>query len=181
MKMILLKILAVVVALIALLCVIALFVKKGYTIKREVLISNSVDKVYDYVRFHKSQPEFNQWLGFDPNTKIEIKGNEDGTPGSILHFESNHKKTGTGEWENTHMVQNEKIGLELRFLAPYQFTANGALYFNEVNEDRTKLIWEYNSGMDWPKNITLLFMDMDKIIGQDIEATLEKIKLNTEK
>jgi hypothetical protein len=181
MKMLLIYILAAVAGIIVLLCVIALFVKKEYTITRDILINNSTAKVYDYVRYHKNQREFNQWLSFDPNTSIELKGSEDGTTGAIMHFESRHKKTGTGEWENTRLIPNERIELELRFLAPYQFTASGILYFVEAEEGRTKLIWEFNSGMPWPKNITLLFMDMDKIIGQDIEATLEKIKRNTEK
>ena len=181
MKMILIKILVKILALITLLCVIALFVKKEYTITRDILIKNSVDKVYDYVRHHKNQREFNQWLSFDPNTKIELRGNQDGTAGAIMYFESSHKKTGTGEWENTRLVPNERIDLELRFLKPYQFTANGTLYFIETENGHTKLVWEFNSGMPWPKNITLLFMDMNKIIGNDIEATLEKIKLKTEK
>lgn len=179
--MLLLKILAVFIGLVVLLCVVALFVKKDYTITREILINNSVNNVYDYVRYHKNQREFNQWLSFDPNTKIELRGSEDGTSGAIMHFESSHKKTGTGEWENTRLVPNERIELELRFLKPYQFTASGILYFIETKKGRTRLVWEYNSGMPWPKNITLLFMNMDKIIGKDIEATLEKIKINTEK
>lgn len=179
--MILIKILTVIVALISLLCVIALFVKKEYTLTRSILINNSTDNVYDYVRFHKNQPAFNHWLSLDPNTDIELKGNEDGTSGAILYFESNHKKVGSGEWENILVVPNERIDLELRFFKPYQFTATGTLYFVEEENNSTMLIWEYKSGMNWPMNITLLFMDMDKIIGRDIEASLEKIKLKTEK
>lgn len=180
MKMLLLKILAVIIAVVALLCVIALFVEKEYTITREILINNSANNVYGYVRYHRNQKEFNHWISLDPNTEIEIRGSEDGTPGSVMYFESKDKKVGTGEWENTRFVENEKIELELRFLAPYKFTAHGTLNFVPAGEGRSRLIWEYKSGMDWPMNITLLFMDMDKIIGKDIEATLKKIKVNTE-
>src|SRR5690606_19137228 len=115
------------------------------------------------------------------SAKIEVKGEEDGKPGSILYFESKSKKTGTGEWENIRLVENERVEWKLRFLRPYQFTATAVLSFKPINAYETQLVWEYHSGMDWPKNITLLFMDMDKIIGADIETTLNNVKQQLEK
>ncbi len=179
--MILFKILAALVVLIAILLVVALFVKKKYTITREVTINSSVEDVYDYLRFHKNQKQYNHWLQLDLNVRTEIKGKPDGEPGSILFFESKSKKAGTGEWENTGLIKNKRIEIELRFLHPYQFTATAVLSFKPVNEHETQLTWDYHSGMDWPKNITLLFIDMEKIIGKDIETTLGNIKRQLEK
>lgn len=178
--MIVLKIATVLIAIIAVAFTIAIFTKKKYNIKREVVVNAPQAKVYDYVRLHKNQKDFNHWLSFDPDTKINITGSTDGTPGSILHFESNHKKVGTGEWENVNMVPNERIDLELRFLKPYVFTASGNIQFQAQSDNKTNIVWNYYSGMNWPKNFMLLLMDMDKIIGKDIEATLNKIKVNTE-
>ncbi|WP_147372237.1 SRPBCC family protein [Mariniphaga sediminis] len=121
--MIILKLITVLIAIIAVVCVITIFTKKKYNIKRELVVNAPQKKVYDYVRMHKNQKYFNHWLSFDPNTKIEITGSEDGTPGATFHFESSHKKVGTGEWENVAMNPNERIDLELRFLKPYLFTA----------------------------------------------------------
>lgn len=180
MKIILFKILVTLVALIAFLLIVALFVKKKYTLTRETTINRSVEEVYNYLRFHKNQKEYNYWLQLDPNVKTEITGEQDGTPGSILFFESKSKKAGTGEWENARLIEDELIEIELRFLHPYQFTATAVLYFRPIDAYTTQLIWEYHSGMDWPKNITLLFMDMDKIIGRDIEITLGNIKSQLE-
>ena len=181
MNTVLIKILGVIFAIIVILLVVALFVKKKYTITRETTIKSSVEEVYDYLRFQGNQKHHNHWLLLDPNAKIEIKGEEDGKPGSILFFESKSKKTGTGEWENTRLVENERIEWELRFLYPYQFTASAILHFKPIDEHTTQLVWEYHSGMDWPKNITLLFMDMEKIIGGDIETTLGNIRHQLEK
>ena len=178
--MILFKILGTLVVLIAIFLIIALFVKKKYTITRETTIKSSVEDVYDYLRFQRNQKYHNHWLLLDPNAKIETKGEEDGKPGSILSFESKSKKTGTGEWENIRLIENERIEWELRFLHPYHFTATAVLSFKPINAHETQLVWEYHSGMDWPKNITLLFMDMDKIIGTDIETTLDNIKQQLE-
>jgi hypothetical protein len=180
MKMILLKILVVLVAIIAVICIIAAFTPEKYTIKREIKINQPVEKVYNYVRFHKNQKQFNQWLSYDPNAKIQITG-VDGQAGSILHFESKSKKAGTGEWNNTQLIENKEIDFKIKFIAPYAFTANGSLFFKAVDHNKSTILWEYHSGMNWPMNITLLFMDMDKIIGADIQSTLDKIKMNTEK
>lgn len=178
--MILLKILLGLVLLFVLLAVVALFVKKSYTITREITINRPVEEVYDYVRYHKNQLAFNYWLNVDANTKTKIIKSEDGYPGSTLAFESNHKKVGKGEWENTAFLENERIDFELRFIEPYAFTATGSLEFLVQGKNSTKLTWSLHSGMKWPMNIMLLFMDMDRIIGKDIEATLDNIKRNKE-
>lgn len=175
------KALGVLIGFIVILLIMALFVKKRYTILRETTINSPLGEVYDYLRFHKNQKQYNHWLQLDPHVRTEIKGAPDGQPGSILFFESKSKKAGTGEWENTALVENERIDIELRFLHPYQFTADAKLHLKPIDEETTLLIWEYHSGMNWPINITLLFMDMDKIIGGDIETTLGNIKHQLEK
>lgn len=178
--MLLIKILLILVSLFIIIAIVALFVKKEYTVKREISISRPVGGVYEYVRYHENQLKFNYWLTVDPDTKTQIIKNEDGHPGSTLVFESANKKVGKGEWENTNFVENERIDFELRFTAPYAFTATGQLSFLAEGEQKTAVVWELHSGMKWPMNIMLLFMDMDKVIGHDIETTLSNIKRNLE-
>ena len=84
MNTVLIKTLGVIFAIIVILLVVALFVKKKYTITRETTIHRSVGEVYDYLRFHRNQKYYNHWLQLDPDAKIEIKGEEDGQPGSVL-------------------------------------------------------------------------------------------------
>lgn len=177
--MVLLKILGIVSA-IFLVLLVALFVKKQYTITREMIVGNSVGGVYSFVRFHKNQKYDNHWSSLDPDTTIKINGDRDGQVGSIPYFESHNRKVGAGEWDDATLIDNEQMKLELRLLSPYQFTASARFNFEPADGKRIQLIWEYKSGMNWP-NVTVLFMDMDKIGGNDIEATLIKIKSNTEK
>ncbi len=181
MKMMIIKIVMVLVAIISVACVVALFTKNKYTLKREITIDKPVDTVFDFVRYNKNQKLYSVWLSFDPNTKISINGAADGNPGSVLSFESKNHKTGTGQWEIKKVVPGERIDFELRFLAPFVFTANGYFATARVSENKTRLSWVYNSGMDWPKNFMLLFMDMDKIVGNDLETSLTNIKTIVEK
>lgn len=179
--MIFVKIITVLVAIIALALVVAMFTKDKYTIIREIVINKPKQEVFDFVKFNKNQKLYSKWLLLDPNTKIEMRGTADGTPGSVLSFESKHQKTGKGEWEIKKVNEGERVDFELRFLAPYVFTANGYLKTESLSDDKTKLIWVYNSGMNWPKNFMLIFIDMDKIIGTDVEECLNNIKTIVEK
>ncbi|WP_074612459.1 SRPBCC family protein [Pedobacter steynii] len=172
MKMII-KIIVVIIAIVSVCLVIAMFSKSKYTLTREITINRSVDDVFDYVRYLKNQPEYNKWLLLDPNTKIGYKGESDGLPGAILTFESKNSKTGKGEFEIKKVTTGERLDFEIRFLA---FTANGYIAAKALSPNSTKLTWIYNSGMNWPVNFVLLFMDMDKIIGNDIAESLRNMK-----
>lgn len=178
--MMIVKIIVVVVAMISLALVVAMFTKKKYTLIREITIRQSPQEVFDYLKLLKHQKSYSKWLSLDPDTRIGIKGQPDGTPGAILTFESKDSKAGKGEWEITGLLEGKKVDFELRFLAPYQFTANGYFAMQPVAADQTKLVWVYNSGMNWPKNFMLLLLDMDKIIGKDIEESLSRVKQNLE-
>jgi hypothetical protein len=177
----LVKILVVLAAIILNVLVVALFTKNRYTLKREVDIDRPTAEVFDYIKLNKNQKYYSKWLSLDPNTKIEFKGAADGTPGAIFAFQSKNEKAGTGEWEIKKVTEGEGIDFELRFLAPYVFTASGSMSVQALSPAKTRLTWIYHGGMDWPKNVMLLFLNMDKIIGPDIEESLGNIKRNLER
>lgn len=174
------KILVVLVAFISVAAVVALFTKNKYTLARDIVINKPKQEVFDYVKLNKNQKSYSKWLSLDPNTKIEFRGAEDGTPGSILAFASKDKKAGTGEWEIKKITEGERVDFELRFLEPFVFTANGHFSIEAIVPSQTKVNWVYNSGMDWPMNFMLLFLDMDKIIGKDIQTSLVTLKSKLE-
>lgn len=179
MKMIL-KIFITILAIIAVALIVAMFSKKSYTITREIVINKPAAQVFDYIKLLENQKGYSKWLSLDPQTKITYKGSRDGTPGSILAFESTHEKTGKGEWEIKGITENQRLDFELRFLAPYTFVANGYMTVTPTSPDTTKLTWVYNSGMKWPRNFVLLFLNMDKLIGPDIAESMSNIKRNLE-
>jgi hypothetical protein len=181
MKMIFAKIIIVLVAIIALALIVAMFTKDKYTITRQIVINKPKQDVFDFIKLNQNQKFYSKWLLLDPNTKIELKGTQDGTSGSVLTFESKHHKTGKGEWETKKVTEGERVDFELRFLSPYIFTANGYMTTESLSTNQTKLNWVYSSGMNWPKNFMLIFLNMDKIIGSDVEESLYNIKTIVEK
>lgn len=174
-----LKIIVVIIAIISVALVVALFSKNKYTLSREITINRPRQEVFAYVRLLQNQKAYSKWLSLDPDTKIAFKGAPDGTPGAILTFDSKDKRAGKGEWKLTGVTAGERLGFEVHFLA-YDFTANGHLAFSDAGPGKTKVVWVYNSGMKWPANFMLLFMDMEKIIGTDIAESLGNLKRNLE-
>lgn len=175
-----LKILVFVIAIVSVAAVVAMFTKDKYTLVRQVVINAPKQEVFDYIKLNSNQKSYSKWLSLDPQTKIGFKGSPDGKPGSILTFESNDKKAGTGELETKRVIDGERVEFELRFLAPFQFTANGFMSTDAVSPGQTRVTWVYNSGMNWPKNFMLLFMDMDSIVGNDIQISLGNLKSKLE-
>ena len=94
---IVITILLVMAGIIALLLIIALFMKREHYVKREIIINAPRQKVFDYIRLLKNQDEFNTGAMEDPDRKREFKGT-DGTIAYIYAWSGN-KNAGEGEKE----------------------------------------------------------------------------------
>ena len=121
-KMKILKKIAIgILSLIALLLIVALFVRKDYAVVREVTINKPSQEVFDYVKFLKNMGNYSVWAKLDPNMKKEYRGT-DGTVGFVSAWESNVKNVGTGEQEITKIVPGQRLDVELRFVKPFKST-----------------------------------------------------------
>jgi hypothetical protein len=46
----------------------------------------------------------------------------------------------------------------------------------EVSENKTKVTWSFSGNMNYPMNLMLLFMDFEKMIGEDLDTGLANLK-----
>ena len=90
------SILIVVAILIAIPLVVALFMKKSYTVEREVLIGKPRQEVFNYVKFLKNQDLYSKWAKMDPSMKQQFTGT-DGDVGFVSAWDSDKKDVGKGE------------------------------------------------------------------------------------
>ena len=81
-------ILFVIAGIIALLIIIALFVKKEYSIFRAITINKPRQEVFNYIKYLKNQDLYSKWVMRDPNMKKDFTGT-DGTAGFIYAWEGN--------------------------------------------------------------------------------------------
>ncbi|MEI6275783.1 MAG: SRPBCC family protein [Prolixibacteraceae bacterium] len=161
--------------LVGLLLVTAIFVKKDYRIEREVTISKPRQVVFDYVKLLKNQNNYSKWALVDPVMKKEFRG-MDGTVGFVSAWDSQVKDVGKGEQEIIGITEGSRIDYELRFILPMQSKDHAFMTTEAVNEGTTKVIWVFYGKMDYPVNLMLLMMNMDEMLGPDLEQGLSKLK-----
>jgi hypothetical protein len=166
-------------AIIAFLLLIALFLPKKYAVEREIIIDSPKDSVFTYVKHLKNQDDFSVWAKIDPAMKKKFTGT-DGTVGAISAWESQDKNVGIGEQEITKITEGERIDFELRFKVPFESTDNAFMITKSLSSNQTKVIWGFNGAMPYPMNLMLPIMDMDEMLGKDLETGLKNLKFNLE-
>jgi len=171
---ILLAILGIIGGLIALLLLIALFTKKSYTISREFLIEKPVREVFTYIKHLKNQDHYSKGVMTDPNMKKQYRG-MDGTPGFIYSWDGN-KQAGKGEQEIKKIIEDKKLDVEIRFIRPFEGIAQAPLKTQSLSSNQTRVTWGMSSSMKYPMNIMLMFIDMNKLLGKDLDESLRNLK-----
>lgn len=171
-------ILYILIAIIVILVVLAILSPKNYDVNRSILINKQLPEVFTYLKSLKNQDLWSSWGTKDPNMIRNFTG-KDGTVGCIASWKGN-KEVGEGEQEITKIVENELIESELRFLKPFKSTSNA--YFKVTEEEKeTKVIWGFFGENKFPMRFFMLFMNMDKMVGNDFEIGLKKLKELLEK
>lgn len=162
--------------LIVLILIVAAFTEKNYAVEREVKINLSDSAVFDYVKLLKNQDEFSVWQSMDSTMKKEFHG-VDGTVGFWTSWDSENEKVGKGEQEITNIVEYERIDFELRFLEPWESTDQAYIITENIGSNETLVKWGFNGKMNYPMNLTLLFMNMEEMLGPQLQEGLDKLKV----
>jgi hypothetical protein len=173
-------ILASLASVIVVLLVIALFIKKDYQIEREIVINQPKTEVFNYIKSLRNQDNFSKWATMDPNMKKVYTGT-DGTPGFISFWDSEIKNVGKGEQEITLVSEGQRIDFNIHFIKPFEGRAKAYMTTESPSENQTLVKWGIASTMKYPMNLMLLFMNMEKMIGNDLDTGLLNLKKMMEK
>jgi Polyketide cyclase / dehydrase and lipid transport len=165
--------------IVAMILIIAFFTKKDYSVTRDITINKNNTEVFSYIKSLKNQDNFSKWASMDPDMKKEYRG-MDGTVGFVSAWEGN-KKVGKGEQEIVNITEGERVDYKLHFIKPFEGLADSHIATTAVGENQTKVSWGMSSSMKYPMNIMLLFMNMEKIIGDDFTTGLTNLKNILEK
>lgn len=172
-------VLYIILGIIAALLLAGLFIGKECKVNREVVINKPVGEVFNYIKSLKNQDNFSKWGSMDPKMTKSYRGT-DGTVGFVSAWEGN-KKVGKGEQEITGITEGKKIDFDLRFEKPFKSLANAAMTTEAVTDSSTKVTWGFVTKMVYPMNIMKLFMNMEKMVGNDFSTGLNNLKALLEK
>ena len=174
---IIITILLVLAGIIALLLILALFMKREHYVKREIIINAPLIKVFDFLKLLKNQDQFNKWAKADPDRNWEYKGT-DGTVGFIIAWKGN-KKAGEGEKEIMNIMEGKRIETQIRFVKPMATIANVIMETESLPGDQTKVSLINSGTLKYPLNI---FIPMaEKKFPKDMDESLSTLKNILEK
>ncbi|MBL7732214.1 MAG: SRPBCC family protein [Chitinophagaceae bacterium] len=167
------------VGIIVALLLIALVIPKEMNATRDIIINKPVGEVFNYIKYLRNQHNYSKWATLDPNMKNEYRGT-DGAPGFVNSWTGN-KKVGQGEQEITGVEEGKALHTDLRFIKPFKSFAKSSIRTEAVDAGSTRVSWGFESKMNYPMNIMKLFMNMEKMIGNDFSTGLQNLKNVLEK
>lgn len=169
------KILYVVAALLAMVLLLGIIAPSGYEVTRTLQINREQEIVYHYLRFLQNQRHYSVWAKMDPKQEVYFSG-IDGEVGFILGWKSQIDSVGSGEQEIKFLQPYNQIKTEVRFKEPFESVGNSEMNLTAIDSATTEVNWKFYGTSSFPMNAMLLFIDMDDMLGKDIEKGLNNLK-----
>lgn len=148
------KIILGILAIIALLLIVALFIPNDYTVSVSTTVNQPKTVVFDYVKQIKNQEKYSVWVMQDPNVVMDYQG-IDGTVGFKASWNSKDDNVGEGSQQIT-AVSDDRIDVDLHFERPMKGESKAATIVEVVSENQTKVTNEFYGHSDYPMNLMSL-------------------------
>jgi len=173
-------ILYIILAIIAIPLVIAIFMPGPFAIEKEIIIHQPSQQVYDYLRILRNQEQYSKWVMTDPNMRKQFTGT-DGTVGFVYAWDSDNKQVGQGEQEIIKLIDGQQIDNEIRFLKPWNGTSYATFKTEAINPTDTTVKWIFSGNKKYPMKVMHLLFNLDKMLGKDMQTSLNNLKTVLEK
>jgi len=128
--------------------------------------------------FHKWRA-WSPWEEKDPNLKRTYEGPASG-PGTVYGWIGN-KEVGEGRMTLVESRPDELIRIRLEFFKPFAATNHTEFAFEPQGADHTRVTWAMTGKNGFMARAFCMFMDMDKLVGDDFEKGLAGMKMIAER
>lgn len=166
-------ILIVVAVLILLFLVIVAIQPSDFRITRSINIAAPADVVFAQVNDLHNMDAWSPWLEPDPAVKKTYEGPPSGE-GAVFAWAGNNQ-VGEGRLTITESHPYDLVRIRLDFIKPFA-TTNTAEFTFEPEGDQTIVTWSMFGNQPFMGKAISLFMDMDKMIGDNFEKGLANMK-----
>jgi uncharacterized protein YndB with AHSA1/START domain len=148
-----------------------------FEIRRSTSIKAPPEKIFPYLNDFRQAMAWSPYEKKDPAMKRSFSGPASGK-GSIYEFEGN-KEVGAGRIEILDAVPGSTVTLRLDMYKPFK-GSNIIEYALEPKGGTTDMSWSMRGEAPFISKVIRLFMDMDKMVGNDFEAGLASLKSRVE-
>ncbi len=167
------KILIGVVVLVVVLVAVIATRPAEFEITRSKTLMAPPDVVYTEIVDFQRWPRWSPWEQRDPAMKREYSGPKSGQ-GAVYRWAGN-SEVGEGRMTITDTRPNEHVVIQLDFLEP--MTASNITEFTLApsGQGGTNVTWKMTGNHNFLGKGASLFMNMDKMVGDDFEAGLARL------
>jgi uncharacterized protein YndB with AHSA1/START domain len=150
----------------------------SFTVKRSASIKAPPDRLFALINDFHGWGAWSPYEKKDPDMKRTFSGAGQGK-GAIYEWDGN-KNVGTGRMEIIEATAPSKIVIKLDFLKPFE-GHNTAEFTMNPHGDNTTVTWAMYGPSSFIFKVMGMFMNMDKMIGDDFAAGLANLKALAEK
>jgi hypothetical protein len=167
-------ILYIIIIIVMLLMIVAFFAARNFVVVRTFAIQKPAPEIFEYLRYLQNHKRFSKWTSKEFVASEATKGT-DGTVGFIQPWNNYKDKAGIGELEIRELIDNKRLNLVHHYFKPVKGVGESEITI-EPESDLTSLVrWQYTGHTPYPLNLLTSIMNMDKIIGSDLEICLSKL------
>jgi len=127
--------------------------------------------------------DFHKWEAWNPWGKIDpaMKASHEGPPAGVgaAYAWAGNSQVGEGRMTVTESRPNELVRIRLDFLKPMSGTSTAEFTFRPEG-DQTAVVWSMTGHNNFLAKAFCLFMNMDKMIGEQFEKGLAQMKVAAE-
>ncbi len=149
-----------------------------FRVERNLTIKAPAAKIFPYVNDFRRGPEWSPWEEGDPTMKRTYIGAKVGK-GAVYEWAGN-KEVGKGRLETVESIENKYVKIAMHFIEPMEGDSSTEYILTPTGEG-TNVKWVMSGPMNYVSKVMCIFFDMDKMIGNQFDKGLAKLRTLAEK
>lgn len=143
-----------------------------FRVERATTINAKPETIFPYLSNIEKGQSWSPWVEEDPDAEYRMEGPKEGV-GATLHWDG--KKSGQGTLAITDVEPPNLVRMRLEFFKPMK-AVNTVEYALQSEGDKTIFTWTMFGPNNFMGKLVSLFMDCEKMCGDQFEKGLANLK-----
>lgn len=148
-----------------------------FRVERAVTVNAAPEKIFPLINDFRAWRDWSPYEDRDPDLKRTYSQPASGR-GAVYSWDGN-SSIGAGRMEILDAPAPSKVTIKLDFYRPFE-ASNTAEFTMTPSGNGTRVNWAMQGPSQYIGKVMSVFMDMDKMVGGDFEAGLQKLKARAE-
>lgn len=172
-KKLILGVLGLIILAVVVFCVVVMMQPNQFKVTRSATFNATPDAAFAQVNDFQKWGAWSPWEKLDPNMKKMVSTPSYGK-GAFYQWTGNDK-VGEGKMTIADSKPNESVKIDLEFIKPFAQKSVTDFTFAPQG-DKTIVTWTMSGDNNFMSKAFGMFMNMDKMIGDDFERGLAQMK-----